>query len=281
MKARTSAVAGFFYPNNPETLKNEVISYFENTQKKENNVIGVISPHAGYVYSGKTAAWAIKQLDNSKSYENVFVIGLSHHKYLKGAAVPDVDTFILPGFSIDVNTDLCKNLVTSCEYIEFDNWAHSKEHSIEVQLPFLYYHLKNKFSLVPILVGTNNIAAIKKIGEALSNYLSPENVFVVSTDFSHYPPYEEALEVDYDTANAFISNDLDRFLNQLEQNDTKNYHNLATSACNWAGLALMLSITSGQENYSYKIINYSNSGDSPYGEKDRVVGYFAIALTSK
>jgi hypothetical protein len=156
---------------------------------------------------------------------------------------------------------------------------HVYEHSLEVQLPFLQYRLGSDFRIVPIIVGTQSAATCKKIGAALKPYFGGNNLFVISTDFSHYPAYDDATFVDRLTADAIVSNKPELLLDALESNDDKGIHGLATSLCGWTSVLSLLYMTEGRDDLQYRALKYMNSGDSElYGDKDRVVGYFSIVV---
>lgn len=275
---RKPAVAGSFYTDNPKELEKEIKGYLNKTKATKSGTVAVISPHAGYVFSGQTAAEAINQIDAKKQYNNVFILALSHHVHIDGASVYNLGDYEMPGFTVNVNTEIADKLITENDFFEFNKFAHNQEHSLEVQLPFLHFHLKNKFKIVPILIGTNDKAKIKLIAKTLRPYFNDKNVFVISTDFSHYPKYEDAIETDTKTANSIITNKPANFIDTLIENSKKNIKNLATSACGWANVLTLMYLTEGDKNYKYEIIDYKNSGDSIYGGKDKVVGYYAIAV---
>ena len=278
---RKPAVAGSFYTDNPNKLEKEIKSYLKKTKATKNGTVAVISPHAGYVFSGQTAAEAINQIDASKQYENIFILAVSHHVHIGGASVYSVGNYEMPGFTVEVNVDLAQKLIDEYSFFEFNKSAHYQEHSLEVQLPFLQFHLKNKFKIVPILIGTNNKFVIEQIADALRPFFNENNIFVISTDFSHFPNYDDALKVDSQTANSIISNKPEKFIDTLLENSSKNIKNLETSACGWANVLTLLYLTQNNKDFKYEIIDYKNSGDSIYGGKDRVVGYYAIAVRKK
>ena len=276
---RQPAVAGQFYPADTTVLRQEVERYFALAKKKETeNVRAVISPHAGYVFSGVVAASSYNQLDPDKKYKNIFIIGTSHHVYLKGASVYTAGDYIMPWGKVKVNTQIAKSLTGKYSFFEYEPQAHTQEHSLEVQLPFLHYKLKHDFEIVPIIIGTNNLGTLDKIAEALKPYFNEENLFVISTDFSHYPPYEQAKENDLRTAQAIVSKDPEKFIRTIEENKRRGIPNLATSICGWSATYVLMKLAEDNDNLKFKIIDYKNSGDSPYGGKDRVVGYYSIVL---
>ena len=141
-------------------------------------------------------------------------------------------------------------------------------------------YFKNNPPVIPIIIGTNNTGNIKKIAEILKPWFIPENLFIISSDFSHYPSYKTANEVDNATATAIVTGDPKKFLDILKKNATVDDPGLATSMCGWTSGLLLLYLAEGS-NLEFKKIDYCNSGDSRYGNKDEVVGYNAIALFEK
>jgi hypothetical protein len=148
-------------------------------------------------------------------------------------------------------------------------------------LPFIQYYFSNNPSIVPIIIGTNNTGTIKKIAEALRPWFNRENLFIISSDFSHYPEYEAANVVDKATANGIISGNPMTFLDVLKSNSRKKYPGLSTSMCGWTSGLLLLYLAEGDGDLEFRKIDYCNSGDSRYGGKEEVVGYNAIILAEK
>jgi AmmeMemoRadiSam system protein A/AmmeMemoRadiSam system protein B len=198
-----------------------------------------------------------------------------------GASVYSSGNYITPLGPAPVNREIARELQSAGKVFRFPETSHVKEHSIEVQIPLLQYYFREMPPIVPIIIGTGDTNTLKKIASALSPYFIPENLFVISSDFSHYPPYREAVATDRATAGAIISGDAQYFLRTLETNEEKHLPGLATSMCGWtSGLTLMY-LAGGDATYEYRLIDYCNSGDSPYGNKNEVVGYNAIALIEK
>ncbi len=280
---RQPAVAGQFYPANPGQLKKDLADLFAKAQPKQTeNVLAVISPHAGYVFSGQVAASSFNQIDTTKKYENIFILASSHRMTFDGASIYDKGNYKTPLGTVNVNLQLAKELLKKYPVFNDNTEAHIYEHSLEVQLPFLQYKLGNDFRIIPIIVGTQASGTCKKIGEALKPYLNENNLFVVSTDFSHYPDYEDAVEVDHVTAEAITANDPAHLLDVLNANEKKGYYNLATSLCGWTSVLSLLYMTEGQKDIEYKAVFYMNSGDAElYGDKERVVGYYSIVALKK
>ena len=279
---RPPAVAGQFYPSQPSELKGDLQQFFSKAKPKQStNVIAVICPHAGYVFSAQVAASSFNQIDTSKRYENIFILASSHHYAFDGASIYDQGNYITPLGKVRVNLELAKKLVADNAVFNDRTDAQLNEHSLEVQLPFLQYKLNYDFQIIPIVLGTQSVETCKKLAAILKPYLNEKNLFVISSDFSHYPQYDDAVINDHVTADAIASNSPETFLKTLQSNEDKHYAGLLTSACGWTSILTLLYMTRGEE-VKYNEIDYMNSGDSKlYGEKDRVVGYFSLAVEKK
>ena len=279
-QTREAAVAGQFYPGSPSELKKELQSFF--TQKiniqPEGKVLAVIAPHAGYVYSGAVAAESIEQIDRDRVIDNIFLIGSSHRYAFDGASIYTVGNFRTPLGEVPVNMDLAKELCRKFSVFNTRTDAQINEHSLEVQLPFLQYWLHKPFRIIPIILGTQNVATCNKIAEALRPYFNQSNLFVISTDFSHYPGYTDAQNADHKTAEAIATNKPDRLVKALQTNEKAGIPGLATSLCGWTSVMTLLYITEEMPGIAYKLIDYRNSGDAAVGDKSRVVGYCAMGV---
>ncbi len=280
---RQPVAAGRFYPADKETLTKDISRLFEICKKTptDRNVRAIISPHAGYIYSGSIAAAAFSVIPKNAVYKNIFIIGSSHIMYFDGASVYNSGDFITPLGKLTVNKVIANNLILNNKVFSFPTDAHIQEHSIEVQLPFIQYYFKDNPAIVPVIIGTDNENTVKSISDALKPYFTPGNLFIISSDFSHYPPYKDAVETDKLTATSILSDNPRTFLNTLKQNSSKHIKGLATSMCGWTSGLALLYLTEGNSNLEFKLIDYCNSGDSPTAGKDEVVGYNAIAVFEK
>ncbi|MGA2625359.1 MAG: AmmeMemoRadiSam system protein B [Bacteroidota bacterium] len=280
---RQPAVAGQFYPASKAELRSTLEDLFAKALPSKNfrNVVAIIAPHAGYVYSGVVAASSFNQIDPAKEYENIFVLGPSHHVGFEGASIYTEGNFITPLGTVKVNTELGKQLVSKYPFFSSRTDAHAAEHSVEVQIPFLQFRMKKSFQIVPIVVGIPDPEMMRKIAGALRPYLTPKNLFVISTDFSHYPSYEDANKVDKITADAVLSNSPENLIKTYTSNDISGISGLVTSMCGYADVLTLLYMTENNPNFSYNLIQYRNAGDSEVGDKSRVVGYCAITVSLK
>lgn len=252
--------------------------YFAGQKPKfSGSPLAVVVPHAGYVFSGRTAAEAIAQIDPNAQFKRIFVIGSSHTMHFGGAAVYTSGSFVTPLGRVEVD-ELAAELVRSHSVFASNPEPHRKEHSLEVQLPLLQHWLKRSFTIVPIVIGGESLATCADVAVALEPYLNAENLFVISSDFSHYPNYDIATMSDSAMTQAICANSVDEFLLTKRQLEGGRHPNLLTAMCGWTSMLTLLNITQNRSNMEYRVIGYCNSGDSPYGDHHRVVGYSAIAL---
>lgn len=280
---RQPIAAGRFYPADKKTLTNDISKLFKTCKKlpERQEVRALISPHAGYVFSGEVAAAAYSAIPENKNYKNIFIIGSSHVMAFDGASVYNSGDYITPMGKVKVNREIARKLIKENKIFNFPETSHLQEHSLEVQIPFIQYYFKESPTIIPVIIGTNNKGTVKKVAEALRPWFNSENLFIISSDFSHYPPYNDAVETDNLTAQSIVSGDPDTFLNTLNKNSAKHIRGLATSMCGWTSGLVLLYLAEGDNQLEFKRIDYCNSGDSPYGGKDEVVGYHAIALINK
>lgn len=282
LQNRPPAVAGSFYPSDPDEIRQMLKLYFAKAPARpaDRDVLAIISPHAGYVFSGEVAAAAFSQVDPEKTYKTIFILGSSHRNAFPGASVYSIGNYTTPLGMVQTDLEIARKLVNDNTILAFDPNYHKSEHSIEVQIPFLQYFLKKDFKIVPILLGTQDPKNCEQIAKALEPYFTADNLFVVSTDFSHYPAYKDAIVSDHQLANAIVTNNPDKFLNAVEICTKKNIENLVTGCCSWPSVITLMYLTDEMPAIAYKQILYKNSGDSQYGEMDRVVGYYALSVSA-
>jgi MEMO1 family protein len=280
---REPVAAGRFYSADKETLLKDVSELFASCTKKSDHlkVRALICPHAGYIFSGKIAAEAYSTISENNTFKNIFIIGSSHVMAFEGAAIYNIGDFITPLGKVIVNKEIAAKLIKGNKVFDFPVTSHRQEHSLEVQLPLIQYYFTKKPMIVPIVIGTDNPVTVKKIAEALKPWFTDENLFVISSDFSHYPSYTDAREADKATSQGILSGDPQIFLNSLKKNSEKHIKGLVTSMCGWTSGLTLLYLADSNKQLEFKNIDYCNSGDSPYGNKDEVVGYHAIALVEK
>lgn len=257
-KTRKPAVAGAFYPGDPEEIKQELKSYLEAVPEQEipGELKALVVPHAGTIYSGPTAAFGYSLLGKSKDRDriSVLLIGPSHFVSFSGAATFISDTWETPLGAITIDPRV-KDLVKQGKGIIIDSEeAHSPEHSLEVQLPFLQLVLGN-WTLLPLVCGD-----VDPIGlaEVLDPLVDQKMFLVVSSDLSHYYPYEQARKIDQKANQAIPSLDLKKTKEEVE-------------ACGKVGILTLLEIAK-KRGWQGKLLDYRNSGDTA-GDHSQVVGY--------
>ena len=284
---RPATQANRFYDGNAQRLSQEVDSFLalHRGSADSRRVAALIVPHAGYYYSGNVAASAYMALNPKQPYKRIFLLGPSHHEWLDGASVnTEADYYATPLGNVKVDRETGMALTTtdgtdltdSEKVFFYRPEAHDREHCLEVQLPFLQRRLGDVPPIVPIIISTNDFQKLSRMAEALKPYFTDENLFVISSDFSHYPTYEDAYEADGKTGKAIESGDVGRFIAAIEENARSGKRNLATSACGeFAIITLMLMLDS---NYEVKHLMYQNSGDIGDTDHSRVVGYHSFAI---
>ncbi len=284
-RIRKPAVAGYFYPNDQKELRKTIDDFITNAEEQQidGKILGIISPHAGYVFSGQTAAYSYKNIVG-KHYDTVIIIGPSHHVYFKGASVGNWDAYITPLGKVDVNKEIVKALLDEREYFHFLEKAHMQEHSIETQIPFLQRVLTD-FDIVPILMSRSSLDYCEKISDIILKTVNGRNVlFIASTDMSHYPDYSNANKVDRKTLSLIEKCDPELVFDSEAKILKEGVPNLSTTLCGLSSVVtVMMAVKKLGGNFS-KILHYSNSGNATvngYQERGRVVGYGAAAFYKK
>ena len=278
---RPATQANRFYTGDAKELSEEVDSLLalHRGETVYRDVAALIVPHAGYYFSGNVAAAAYMAVPKDKQYKRIFLLGPSHREWLDGASVnTEADYYATPLGQVKVDHDVAVALTEADSVFRYEPRAHDREHCLEVQLPFLQRRFGEDSvpPIVPIIISTNDFQKLKRIAEALKPYLTDENLFIVSSDFSHYPKYEDACKVDALTGKAVESGDVEQFIAALEENARRGVPGLATSACGELAIATLLLMI--DSTYEVKHLMYQNSGDAEESDHSRVVGYHAFAV---
>ena len=280
-KVRKPAVAGSFYPSSAHELKSMIGSWMRPTEKKTPQAL--IVPHAGYVFSGEVAASAFSRIPRGHSYKRVFLLGPSHRVGFAGASIDTLYSFAeTPLGKVPIDVAAGRELIGKGEgTFTFRADAHDREHCLEVQLPFLQTVFGKVPPIVPIVIGTQRLPILQKMAEVLEPYFTEENLFIISSDFSHYPAYDDARKSDLYLAETLSSGGLEDFLGALSRIGKMDYAGEDTAACGACAIAVLLELMDkhGRDRFAVEHLMYRNSGDSPYGNRDAVVGYNAFAVT--
>jgi MEMO1 family protein len=268
---RKPVVAGSFYPGDPKELEREIDRYLADAGEKKlsGSIIGVISPHAGYIYSGPVAAHSFNELKGLDARVAV-VLAPSHRARFAGASVVPEGTFETPLGSVTVDAPLGTALMEK-EGFGFIKEAQQYEHSLEVQVPFLQKVLAG-FTIVPIVVGTTDIHTCRSIAAGLSGALAAEKrkwIMVISTDLSHYHSYAQAKKLDGAFMDSLRSFDVDAVERTIAAGKAE--------ACGEGPVLAGLMACRDLGARGVEILKYANSGDTA-GGRDQVVGYLAAAI---
>ncbi len=280
-KVRHAAVSGSFYPEDTAELKSMLADFFQPYSDQEGieTTCALIVPHAGYIFSGEVATAAYAQIAPDSSYEHIFLIGPAHRAHVNGASINYMsDAYQTPLGAVKVDTALAKELVDKNECFIYHPQADTEEHALEVQLPFLQYRLKEVPPIIPIVIGTESIPVIQNMAHALLPYFNSKNLFIISSDFSHYTAYDKACKADQRTGEAISEGDPQAFIEAVITNSDEKMKDLVTSACGQSAILLLLLLIHADKHIHIEHLLYRNSGDSRYGSKDQVVGYHAFAF---
>ncbi|MBU4140987.1 MAG: AmmeMemoRadiSam system protein B [Candidatus Omnitrophica bacterium] len=264
-------VSGAFYPDSAKILAAEIKRFLDWAEvgKKDKDVLALISPHAGYEYCGSVAAYGYKAIKD-RPIRTVVIIGPSHYEYFDGVSVYPQGAWQTPLGNVPVDAELANTLINSHANISFYESAFAREHSVEVQIPFLQIVLDN-FKIVPVIMGKFSDENCRILSQALLEATKDrEDVLIVaSTDMSHDHPYDEARKIDNLT------------IKELERLDPESlYYKLVSEECELCGAACVITTllyAKGRGADDIEIMKYANSGDIT-GDKRRVVGYLSAAI---
>ncbi|MDY6861531.1 MAG: AmmeMemoRadiSam system protein B [Thermodesulfobacteriota bacterium] len=269
-KIRRSAVAGLFYPEEPHTLSSIIERYLQSVSSEDikGEIIGVISPHAGYIYSGGVAAHAYK-LIKDRSYDIVVVIAPSHRVHFNGVSIYNQGGYETPLGIVPVDIVLANTLITKSRIISYVVEAHREEHSLEVQLPFLQKVLKD-FMLIPLVMGEQSYEVCEELSKVLVDILADKKaLFVASSDLSHYYSYKRAFKLDKIIVNRIKAFDYKGLSKDLEVGTCE--------ACGGGPIVVVMDVAKKLGADTSVVLKYANSGDTS-GDMDRVVGYLSAAF---
>ncbi|MCD4670714.1 MAG: AmmeMemoRadiSam system protein B [Actinomycetia bacterium] len=270
---RRSTAAGSFYPANPEALTGQINSFLERAEDRDiSNIKAIISPHAGYVYSGQTAAYSYKQLTDS-DYDSIIVIAPSHGEYFDFISVYHGDSYETPLGTVIVDKERAGKLADASPAIEISHSGHGQEHSLEVQLPFLQIVLGSNIKIVPVAIGNQSRENIIELGNTIGRLFSDDNILIVaSTDLSHYHPYDIASGLDEKVSGLIGSFDTDGLMEEFIADKAE--------MCGGGPVISAMTASSLMGADSSMILHYANSGDIS-GDKSAVVGYLSAAFYKK
>lgn len=264
---RSAVVAGQFYPGRKEALL-ETINALMTPESAQHSAIGLMSPHAGYIYSGGVAGRTFSSL---KIPDEVIILGPNHHGRGHMAAVYASGLWETPLGQTKIATELAKRILSECPMTADDSVAHLAEHSLEVQLPFLQF-IKPQVSIVPLCISHMPLQSLLQLGDGLARAVLSHNspaLIVASTDMTHYEPGDIAREKDFLALEKVLSLDPEGLYEVVRQNRISMCGVLPTVVMLRAALALGAS--------NAELVAYGNSGDVT-GDQSEVVGYAGIRI---
>jgi len=268
---RRSVLAGSWYPGSARTLRADIEQYLRNVpapKPPDRDPVGLIAPHAGYIYSGQVAAYAYRQVIDH-FYDAVVLIGPSHRSAFRGVSVYAQGGFETPLGVMPVDEELAADIVAEGEGIQPLPKVHLAEHSLEIQVPFLQVALEG-VPFVPLMMGDQDAATCGRLADAIVRAAAGRKILLVgSSDLSHFHPYDVAVQMDHTAIGHFEKMDAPGLLRDLSRGKCE--------ACGGgpAAVVILASKTLGADHAS--LLKYANSGDVT-GDHESVVGYASVVF---
>ncbi len=278
---REPVMAGRYYPGDMRKLSDALKVYFKGAEPPAGErPVAIISPHAGYVYSGQISADAFNQAAGYE-YDLVVLLGTNHTlSGFSGISIFPKGGYRTPLGTAEIDEKTARKLFTEDKGITFNASLHQSEHSIEVQVPFVQW-LFPKAKIVPAIVATSDMGVCSRFGNALAKALKGRRALIVaSSDFSHYPGYEDAVRADHTTLDAILTMDPARVKSTLQDQIGQNVYNLSTCACGEGAILSAMVAAKALGADCGRLISYANSGDVLIGDRSRVVGYGAVSFSA-
>lgn len=269
MKIRKPAVAGSFYLSDPEKLQQMLHLMLQAKQDDSvyDDILGIIVPHAGYMYSGEVAAHAYRCL-KGKEYRRAVVVSPSHREYFQGISVYNGDAYQTPLGMIEIDAELRNHLSGMIPDIQISSAGHRAEHALEVQLPFLQSVLHN-WKLLPLVMGEQSPQTIQMLAGLIGKLAAPDTIIVISSDLSHFYNRETADHLDGFVERTITTLDPAALVDGLEQRRCE--------ACGGGGIASLLYAAKAMQGVKSRILARTDSG-AITGDTEEVVGYLSAIL---
>ena len=273
LKVRPPAVAGTFYPADPQELGKMIDGFLSKAAPPPlENVVALVAPHAGYQYSGPVAAYSYALLKGRK-FDRVVVIAPSHYESFDYSSVYDGAAYATPFGQVPVDQAFAAKLAKMSPTIRLSSTGHtptpeSPEHALEDQLPFLQ-RVIGQFELVPVIMGDHSYDTCRALGVALAKLVAGTNTLIVaSSDLSHFHTYDEAVRIDHKTLNA---------IGEYDYFDlSRNLDLRVWEACGGGPIVATMIAAERLGATDARLLHYANTGDVT-GDRGRVVGYGAVA----
>ena len=271
---RKPVVAGQFYPDRKDDLENMIKSCFEHKYGPNNKptassdkIFGIVCPHAGYTYSGPTACHSYNSI-STQNPELVIIIGPNHFGIGEDVATMADANWQTPLGTVQVDSKAARDLVEKSDIIKMDNYSHSQDHSLEVQIPMLQFMLSEKFQILPIILKVQDLETAIDVGHAVSEIARKRNAIIIaSSDFTHYEENSFAYLQDKALIEPILNMDVDQFYRILKEKKI--------TACGFGAIASTMIACKNLGATSGDLLSYATSGDIS-GDTESVVGYGAI-----
>ncbi len=280
-EVRPPVVAGQFYPESATVLKLAVEKFMEDALPPQaKNPLAIVVPHAGYVYSGQICADGWNQVRGG-AYDVVILLGTNHTASgLRKIAIYPGSGFRTPLGTAIVDGELVTAILAASPDCAPDRGPHVREHSIEVQVPFIQV-LFPQAKIVAAIVGEADVALCNRFGAALASVLKGRRALIVaSSDLSHYPSAKDAETADMKTLEAVTTLDPAALQTAVRTQMARRIPNLDTCACGEAPIMAAMAAAKAMGATGGRIVSYAHSGNLPIGERERVVGYGAVVLAA-
>jgi len=264
---REPAVAGQFYPGTEVSLKKLIETLTEKSAQRK-KALGVVSPHAGFVYSGAAAGAVFSRIELPDTY---IIIGPNHTGRGRPFSIMKDGSWVTPLGEVDIDKELASNLLKRSRLLQDDATAHSFEHSVEVQLPFIQF-FNNNFKFVPVILSHADLKTYREIGKDIADSIkeSKKNVLIVaSSDMTHYEEQKTASAKDHEAIKAILELDEEKMLKIIDEFDI--------TMCGYAPVAVMLAAAKALGAKKAELVRYQTSGDVS-GDYSSVVGYAGMII---
>ena len=270
---RKPVVAGQFYPGTKNELEEMIDSCIQhkfgpgNQIQNDEKIYGIISPHAGYIYSGPTACHSYKAI-SSKNPELVIILGPNHFGVGKDVATMVDAQWETPLGLVEIDSEAAREIANNSKYIEIDEFSHSRDHSLEVQIPMLQSIFSEKFKILPIILRDQSLEMAKYVGNAVAQIAKSRNTMIVaSSDFTHYEENSFAHSQDKALIEPILEIDVEKFYSVLMEK--------RVTACGYGAIASVMIACKNLGAVKGELLSYTTSGDV-MGDTSSVVGYGAI-----
>jgi AmmeMemoRadiSam system protein B/AmmeMemoRadiSam system protein A len=282
---RPPAVAGQFYPSDPARLKQAIQQFIEEAiPAKAGKPVAIVVPHAAYIYSGQIAADGFRQVKD-QAYDTVIILGTNHGRNrasaeLRGISIISGGAYRTPLGDVSIDADMARALAAEDSDCSENAEAQAEEHSIEVQVPFVQA-LFPAARIVPVLIGMLDPDMCARLGRALAKIMKDKRVLLVaSSDLSHYPDYEDAVQVDRQTLEAIVRLDPGNLTAKLRSLMSRITPGLQTCACGEGPILAVMAAVKSLGAAHGSVVSHANSGDAIANDRSRVVGYGAVVFTA-